>query len=691
MRLVTALPMLAVAYGCTPDAGRPDRTMGAYLELLAAEDARPTTARDGLSVLLRGLGAESEFLRRASVRALGRLESPGLAHAIVPVLDDPVPSVRAEAANALAQAVHRGEGRPVLGPLLERARVERDPATRAALARALGRLHVEPPDRGRIVDALRALASTGDNLAPSTTLVGVALGFESLVRRSPGSGLSASAARLLADLSLYDLRDTLRSEDAPRIRRLAISALAAARRLDYALIERALRDPDPGVRMTAVRHLDVVVPGARVELIRRALADGWMYTRVEAVRHIARLPRTDLLCGYLDAVVSQDPTDAGRILAIEALGDPCPDPATPVRTLVDVAGTLTDGGGRGWQVATNALVSLARIAPDSAAPRLRTVAGHPNPFVRAYGARAAARLGDRTTMRSLAQDPDPNVRVAALSPLFEAEGHAIDELLLAQLAQDDPQLLMVAADLLAGSPSEARTAAAVLDAFERISAARRETWRDARRSLLARVAEAGDSALAPRLRPFLRDYDAVVAQDVSRTLEAWTGRPHTADPGPLPRLDLPTAAHLGEMERASIVLRMVGGSSIVIELFPYLATTNAFRFMRLAREGYFDGLTFHRWAPGFVIQGGSPGANEYQGAAAYTRDEVGLQPHWRGTVGISTRGRDTGDGQIFINLVDNVRLDHDYTVIGRVREGMDVVDAVLAGAVIERAEVVVGG
>jgi cyclophilin family peptidyl-prolyl cis-trans isomerase len=54
---------------------------------------------------------------------------------------------------------------------------------------------------------------------------------------------------------------------------------------------------------------------------------------------------------------------------------------------------------------------------------------------------------------------------------------------------------------------------------------------------------------------------------------------------------------------------------------------------------------------------------------------------------VSTRGRDTGDGQLFINLVDNVRLDHDYTVFGVVTEGMDVVDRVLEGAVIERAEV----
>ena len=131
------------------------------------------------------------------------------------------------------------------------------------------------------------------------------------------------------------------------------------------------------------------------------------------------------------------------------------------------------------------------------------------------------------------------------------------------------------------------------------------------------------------------------------------------------------------------------GGTIVIQPLPYRALTNAHRFVRLAREGYFDGLTFQRWAPNFVLQGGSPGANEYSGDGAYSRDEVGLLPHWRGTVGLSTRGHDTGDGQIFINLGDNVRLDHDYTVYGTVVAGMDVVDSLLEGDVIVGAEVVV--
>ena len=112
---------------------------------------------------------------------------------------------------------------------------------------------------------------------------------------------------------------------------------------------------------------------------------------------------------------------------------------------------------------------------------------------------------------------------------------------------------------------------------------------------------------------------------------------------------------------------MAGGGVFDIDLDVDAAPLSALRVARRAGEGYYDGLTFHRVAPNFVIQGGSPGANEYSGDAFYMRDELGL--HRRGTVGISTRGRDTGDAQIFVNLVDSPRLDHVYTVFGIVVVG----------------------
>jgi len=121
------------------------------------------------------------------------------------------------------------------------------------------------------------------------------------------------------------------------------------------------------------------------------------------------------------------------------------------------------------------------------------------------------------------------------------------------------------------------------------------------------------------------------------------------------------------------------GSEIILALLVDQAPITVARFAELARGRYYHGLTFHRIVPNFVVQGGSPGANEYVGAARFMRDELGTAPHVRGAVGISTRGRDTGDAQIFIDLVDVPRLDRDYTVFAVVTSGMEFVDRMLEG------------
>ncbi len=208
-------------------------------------------------------------------------------------------------------------------------------------------------------------------------------------------------------------------------------------------------------------------------------------------------------------------------------------------------------------------------------------------------------------------------------------------------------------------------------------------------ALLDRISEVGSVEQVTELEPYLNDYDSLVAARAADILTDWTGEPRTAQPAPLQRVALPSAQEMERLAGVRVVLEMARGGEIEIRLLVEEAPTHAARFERLAASGYFDGLAFHRVVTNFVLQGGSLRDNEYTGAAEYTRDEVGLVSHWRGTVGTSTRGRDTGDGQIFINLVDNLQLDHEYTVFGEVVSGMDVADQVAEGDAIVQATVVV--
>jgi cyclophilin family peptidyl-prolyl cis-trans isomerase/HEAT repeat protein len=679
-----ALVMLAAAHAvaCVPDGPRPDPAARDETRVLVAEDARA-------SDLLEATDLEDARARLAAVRALGRLEDPALVAEIAGSLADTDDSVRAAAVEAMAQAVHGAAGIAVLDRLLQLVPSEPDPTVRASLARSIGRLMVDAAGRRRAADALVALATSSEGGdPPARTLVGVALGFEALTRAAPDEGISGEAGNRLEALATFGRADP-DDVQAARIRALALTALGRVRRMTLELVEAGSTDPDPEVRRTVLRYLDAVVPARRAGFIDRALTDPSPRVVLEALRIVGAGPRTESACERLLAAAAPEGDPGVRAVALTALGRPCPARTPQVGALRTAAAALTEDPNATWQPAARALVSLARIDGPSARGLLTRYVNHPSSFVRVYAAHTAALLDDEATLEGLARDTHPNVRSAALQSLFEIEGHGIEPLLIQQLGSDDPQLLITVAGLLAGSTRREEAADALLGAFERISAAQRETWRDPRRALLERIAELGGPPHAPRLEPFLSDYDALVAEDAAAILTRWSGRPHEAAPVPLPRDPLPTTGELAQLSRTTVALHMRGHGPIVLRLMTDVAPRNAWRFVRLAREGYYDGLTFHRWEPNFVIQGGSPGANEYAGDGPYTRDEVGA-PHWRGTVGLSTRGRDTGDGQFFINLVDNVRLDHDYTVFAVVSEGMDVVDRLLEGAVIERVEVSAG-
>jgi cyclophilin family peptidyl-prolyl cis-trans isomerase len=131
-----------------------------------------------------------------------------------------------------------------------------------------------------------------------------------------------------------------------------------------------------------------------------------------------------------------------------------------------------------------------------------------------------------------------------------------------------------------------------------------------------------------------------------------------------------------------------GGGAFTVRLRGDVAPMMAARILALANAKYYDGLSWHRVEHDFVIQGGSPDANEYVGYRDFLRDELGTVPHVRGTVGMSTRGHDTGDAQWFVNLRDNLRLNTEYTVFGEVTEGIDVVDGILEGDIIGSIRVV---
>lgn len=124
-------------------------------------------------------------------------------------------------------------------------------------------------------------------------------------------------------------------------------------------------------------------------------------------------------------------------------------------------------------------------------------------------------------------------------------------------------------------------------------------------------------------------------------------------------------------------VKMAKGGEFAIELYPDKAPLTVNNFVFLAREGYFDGVTFHRVLEGFMAQGGDPTGTGGGGPGyEFPNEDSDLRFDKAGVVAMANAGRDTNGSQFFITFGPQPRLDGGYTIFGQVVSGMDLVNAI---------------
>ena len=176
----------------------------------------------------------------------------------------------------------------------------------------------------------------------------------------------------------------------------------------------------------------------------------------------------------------------------------------------------------------------------------------------------------------------------------------------------------------------------------------------------------------------------ILALCLALTFLACRSEERAATPAPGAPAASPPAGPAGPHDVAVLQVRDFG--AIRIELLQDAAPQTVANFEKLAREGFYDGTTFHRVVPGFVIQGGDPNSkdrdpgNDGMGGPGYQiKAEFNATPHLRGTLSMArAAGPDTAGSQFFIVLADHHELDGNYTAFGRVVDGMDVADRIAA-------------
>jgi peptidyl-prolyl cis-trans isomerase B (cyclophilin B) len=559
-------------------------TSATRLAILQAEERGGTAARD-LLIIRSGTRSRDILTARMAVRALGRIERPAVIPDILPSLRHALPEVRAEAANAVAQAAQGFRTAKNAPPsvtlagaqaaLIARLSVEADANVRAALCEALARLpYKNPADVERAETAIVSLLAA--NAASVTDRLGVAGGLETLLRvqrsiRPAGADAVALLKSLVRQAGTRTSLELLRDA---RVRRLALEGLTSANALDEEMIAIGAVDPDPQVRRLAMRG--AAISGAGMAYVLDGLLDPVALVRLEALRALRSI-NPELACGAaVKAAADADMTVA--LVAIDQL-DACAQSPEAVAALERAVADRSElEAPRGWHRNAHALLALAVAAPDRADAALQPYQRSRIWQVRSYAARAAAIVKDRAALQELADDPDERVAAAARRALG---------------ASDPPPA----------------------------------------------------STHEPPMTP-------------------------------------PTAADLRRLAspRAVVTVRDVG--QVELALLTAQAPATVLRFVKLAESGYYNGLTFDRIAPNAIVQGGRRLGDQ----ARFPHPEVGTWPHVRGAVGLSMP--DTDDAQFFVNLVDNPRFDHRYTVFAQILNGAGVVDQLLEGDVIESIAII---
>jgi cyclophilin family peptidyl-prolyl cis-trans isomerase len=643
--------------------------------LLALEDERSA----GAGELERLLRDPDRGVRRRAALAAGRVADPALVPALIDLMNDQEVEVRRVAAFALGLAGDRAAADRLLLAL-----ADSDAGVRGRSAEALGKIgdtRAAPTIARFVVDALPKTISRmtvrGDDPGnPEDTWAELRLALFALARlRDVPAARSAllDGARPRFDwwastwvamrLESPELRPVLVAaiaSDDPRSRALAARGLGALRDASAVdILLPAVRDPDETVAQNALRALAAIGDPRGTAAAAAMLASTSDVVRRESLRALAVLP--------------PDTSLRQRLVGLVADRDP-------------------------WTRAA-ALSAIAQTDRGDFALVLSGMDADPVWWVRSALASTLGRLGDEMSigiLHGMLRDDDPRVLPAVLEGLRSARGKDALDTLQRYLDQPDLGVRVAAAEAIAELGAAGATAP-LLGAWRR-GLADGPGELEARLAAVKAIAAQKDDAARAALSEVARDDPARAVRAQAAAALGSLGEP-TPDPGPQsvvrPPLDYrvaiaPYAPRAGVTLFTPRAFLHTRHGTIEIHLDVVEAPLAAASFVALARAGFYDGLVFHRVEPGFLVQGGGPRGDGNGGPGYALRCEITRRPFGRGAVGMALSGRDTAGSQFFITLSPQPHLDGGYTLFGQVVAGMDAVDRIRPGDVIERVEVWTG-
>ena len=421
-----------------------------------------------------------------------------------------------------------------------------------------------------------------------------------------------------------------------------LRSISSEQAQDY--VRLLIADPNESVRIEAIRAATAHRLYARADDLLMLLDRDTRYVQTEVLKALADLRAEAAVEPLIDRLGSASPWI--RALALGALA----------RQDTNGFWLLLAGLGQDehWQVRAALADLLGRLASERSVALLRTMVDELDPRVRA---RALTALTTR----------DPDGAVTVLIQHLTAED-AFERLAaacgLAALGARDA-VLPVKQAFLVESSDEPRVKAELLAALAKLDAAEaesiaREALEDTNYLVRIRAASILRRGGSKNVRVIARP-----SQQGLATYEPYVSPPYS-----------PQA-----------FIRTSRGGTIELELFVLDAPLTVRNFIRLARQGFFDGLFFHRVVPNGFVQSGDPRGDGNGGPGYTIRSEINGRPIVRGTLVMADHGKDTAGSQFFITHVPRPDLDGLHTVFGQVTRGMDIVDRIEPSDTIEEVTI----
>jgi HEAT repeat protein/cyclophilin family peptidyl-prolyl cis-trans isomerase len=585
------------------------------------------------------------LVRARAALALARIQDPATIPALAEALSDDDASVRRVVAFALGQSGSASAE----SHLVLRLSVEQDPVVAGALIDALGKVGRE--------DGSAALTGALDRPeADCRARAATALGL--LGRRE--------IADETADMALIDHVKEFDDEVRWRV------FYALARRKPAAALNvliMGLGDRSPLARAYAARGLGDLGQELGLFPLMGVLADEDWRVVVNAERSLGALGRVQAVEPLLALTSSQNEHIA--LEATRALGKLGGPRAT---------GYLKEGlNAENWRTKAECARALAEADTSEATTYLIPVLKSAEPRVRAACAEGLGTAGDTlalaTLERLVVEEKDPLVLVAAVTGLSQNKKADLAPLRQILSQTDD---LAVAATLATafGERRDTESVHGLVALYGRFPG-----YGDVSPDVevLEALGKIKDREAVGLLQKALDDPRKQVVEKAAWALEQITGDDYSNRVPINSRFEGEPDFRYARKIAGSKVLLDTEKGKILIELLVDQAPLTAANFARLVEQGYFNGLTFHRVVPDFVIQDGCPRGDGWGGPGYRIPCEYNEVKYGRGTVGMALAGKDTGGSQFFITHSPQPHLDGKYTVFGQVQSGMDVVDRIQVG------------